>query len=175
MASISPVGSFSLPAEQPIRRQAARSITATENELTSKQKQIDKKTYDQQTANQQTTSQPTRGQQSSESSEQIKEASREKKQSFENKEQQKFEAAQQEAQRAEFTQQAGIVRETEPNDVRPPSSIFEQSAQDTNQELTPVVLMRDDSSSENTAINTFNQFQNIDAPPRQGQALNKFV
>ena len=180
MASIPSAGSFTLPAEQPIRSRAKSSIIAAEDTLTPKQRQTEKQTPDQQTTdqkipNQQTSSQPTRGQQSGRSSEQRQEELLEDKQPFENEEQQKIEAAQQEAQRAEFNQQAGIVRKTEPNGVRPPSSSLEQSEQEYQQESTAVILMRDNTASENTAINTFNQLQNIDTPPRQGQALNKFV
>lgn len=153
MASISSAGSFTLPVEQPIRSRAENSIIAAEGELTPKQRQTEKQTSDQQTADQQRPDQ--------------------QRPSL-----QKFEVAQQEAQRAEFNQQAGIVRETEPYGVRSPSSTLEQldkSAQEPQQQSASVILMRDNVSSENTAINTFNQLQNIDAPPRQGQALNTLV
>jgi hypothetical protein len=76
-------------------------------------------------------------------------------------EQQKIEAAQQEAQRAEFDQQAGNVRETEPNDVRPPS----------NTDTVQVETLQAD----NPAIDIFVQLQNIDSPPRQGQEVNRFA
>lgn len=158
MASISSAGSFTLPVEQPIRSRAENSIIAAEGELTPKQRQTEKQTPDQQTPDQQTADQQRPDQQ---------------RPSL-----QKFEVAQQEAQRAEFNQQAGIVRETEPYGVRSPSSTLEQldkSAQEPQQQSASVILMRDNVSSENTAINTFNQLQNIDAPPRQGQALNTLV
>jgi hypothetical protein len=148
MAPISSAGSFAIPAAQPARRQAESSETATETELTVKKQEQVQRASDEQS----------RG-----SSEQVKEAD-DNKSAEQQREQQKIEAARQEAQRAEFDQQAGNVRETEPNDVRPPSSKPETA-----------VLIQDNLASENPAIETFNQFQNIDAAPRQGQELNQFV
>ena len=94
-------------------------------------------------------------------------------------EQQKIEAAQQEAQRAEFNQQAGIVRETEPNDVRPPS-INTNQAFNTNQASTDAAKVQKVETVQalqvdNPAIDVFVQLQNIDSPPRQGQEVNRFA
>jgi hypothetical protein len=84
-------------------------------------------------------------------------------------EQQKIEAAQQEAQRAEFDQQAGNVRKTEPNDVRPPSN----SERDDSDSID--VIRAEPIKAENPAIDTFTQLQNISNPPRQGQEINQFA
>jgi hypothetical protein len=91
-------------------------------------------------------------------------------------EQQKIEAAQQEAQRAEFDQQAGSVRDTEPNDVRP---LFSNSS-DSNEgskkaskidrqiEVEPL-------QNDSPAIALFNQLQNVNESPRQGREINQFA
>ena len=186
MAPISSAGSFVIPAAQPARRQAERSVTATETELTVKQEQQVQRASDNQgrgsfeqikevKATSENISSPSVTQADEKKSAEQQREQRQAEQQLANGEQQKIEVAQQEAQIAEFDQRAGNVRETEPNDVRPPSLIPTQSSQDENKELTTVLLTRDNQSSENLAIDTFNQFQNIDAPPRQGQELNQFA
>ncbi len=87
--------------------------------------------------------------------------------------QQKIEVAQQEAQRAEFDQQAGNVRTTESNDVRPPSN-SELDASD-EVEVTSDVTRAEPIQADNPAIDVFTQLQNIDNPPRQGQEVNRFA
>ena len=188
MASISSVGSFAIPAAQPARRQAETSVKATETELTVKQEQQVQRVSDEQRRGSSeqikdekaTTENPSSSSvtqaDDNKSAEQQREQ-RQAEQQLANGEQQKIEAAQQEAQIAEFDQRAGNVRETESNDVRPPSSIPSQDAPPTDEQEQPesVVITRDNLSSENAAIETFNQFQNIDAPPRQGQELNQFA
>ncbi|MBL4797785.1 MAG: hypothetical protein JKY50_10265 [Oleispira sp.] len=189
MASISSAGSFAIPAAQPARRQADTSVKATETELTVKQEQQVQRASDEQgrgSSEQIKDGKATTEKPSSSSVTQAddkKSAEQQKEQRLAEQqradgEQQKIEAAQQEAQIAEFDQRAGNVRETEPNDVRPPSSDSAQDAQrsqDEQEQPETVVLTRDNLSSENTAIETFNQFQNIDAAPRQGQELNQFA
>ena len=81
--------------------------------------------------------------------------------------QQKIEVAQQEAQRAEFDQQAGNVRTSEPNDVRPPSD-----SSDTKEAPEAEVELL---QKENPAIEIFNQLQNVNAASRQGQGINQFA
>ncbi len=172
MASISSAGSLTIPAAQPARRQAERSVSATETELTVKKEQQVERANDNQGRG---TSDQIREKTENTSPSSVAQADDEKSAG----EQQKIEAAQQEAQRAEFNQQAGNVRDTEPDDVRPPSSEPTQpSAVENNEpaiEAEAVVVQRDALAAENLAINTFNQLQNIDAAPRQGQELNQFV
>lgn len=75
--------------------------------------------------------------------------------------QQKLEAAQevaqQEAQRAEFNQQAT------------------QNERLDNETLEDNNVQRETASANKSAIDTFTQFQNINAAPRQGQELNQFA
>lgn len=75
--------------------------------------------------------------------------------------QQKLEAAQevaqQEAQRAEFNQQAT------------------QNERLDNETLEDNNVQRETTSANKSAIDTFTQFQNINAAPRQGQELNQFA
>jgi hypothetical protein len=186
MAPISSAGSFAIPAAQPARRQAEFSEKATETELTVKKEQQVQRASDEQgrgsseqirevKATAENISSPSVTQADDKKSAEQQSEQRQAEQQLANGEQQKFEAAQQEAQRAEFNQQAGTVRESEPNDVRPPSSISAQAALDEKDTPETTFLTRDSLSSENSAINTFNQFQNIDAPPRQGQELNQFA
>jgi hypothetical protein len=189
MASISSAGSFAIPAAQPARRQAEPSSSVTETELTVKQEQQVQRASDEQSRGSSeqvktTTENPTSSSvtqaDDKKSAEQQKEQ-RQAEQQLADGEQQKIEVAQQEAQRAEFNQQAGNVRDTEPDDVRSPSSTSTQPSQAENNqpaieaEEEVVAVQRDNLASENPAINTFNQFQNIDAAPRQGQELNQFV
>lgn len=198
MAPISSAGSFAIPVAQPARRQGERSVTPTETELTVKQEQQVQRASDEQGrgSSEQIKDAPVKATTENISSSSVTQADDKKsaeqqsekrlaEQQQANGEQQKIEAAQQEAQRAEFNQQAGNVRETEPNDVRPPSSTSTESSIQTqpsqieeieaNKEAETVLLTRDNFSSENPAIETFNQLQNFDAPPRQGQELNQFV
>jgi hypothetical protein len=162
MASISSAGNFTIPAAQPSRRQAERSVTATESEKAVKQEQQVQRVNDEKSA-QANASQQASG------------------------EQQKIEVAQQEAQRAEFDQQAGNVRNAEPNDVRPSSQTIQLSQTDSatseqtqnkrtdNARVESNNVQRETASANKSAIDTFNQFQNINAAPRQGQELNRFV
>ena len=189
MASISSAGSFAIPAAQPARRQAESSEKATETELTVKKEQQVQRASDEQgrgsseqvrevKATTENISSPSVTQADDKKSAEQQSQQRQAEQQLANGEQQKIEAAQQEAQRAEFNQQAGNVRETEPNDVRPPSSNSAQAAQPSLDEKDipeTTLLTRDSLSSENPAIDTFNQFQNINDAPRQGQELNQFA
>ncbi len=177
MTSISSAGSLAIPAAQPARRQAERPVQATETELTVQQEQKVQRADDNQS----------RG--SSEQAKAVNETASENQspssvaQADNVKsagEQQKIEAAQQEAQRAEFDQQAGNVRDTEPNDVRPPSSSDSSSAQnDSSQNASnseqPSQTEVEPVQEDNPAIAIFNQLQNVNASPRQGQELNQFV
>jgi hypothetical protein len=162
MAPISSAGSFTMPVAPSPRSQAERSAPAAKIEETAKQEKQLKRVSDEQS----------RG-----SSEQVKaindnQAPPSVAQADDKKsagEQQKIEAAQQEAQRAEFDQQAGNVRETEPNDVRPPSN-FKTETVDSAE-----VVKAEPLRAENAAIEIFVQLQNIDNPSRQGQEVNKFA
>ena len=144
MAPISSAGSFAIPAAQPPRSQAERSAPAAETEKVAQQEKQLQRASDEE---------------SRRSSEQVISAG----------EQQKIEAAQQEAQRAEFDQQAGNVRDTEPNDVRPPSN-FEANTSEIDEivKLEPI-------KADKPGIETFTQLQNFDSPSRQGQEINQFA
>ena len=163
MTSISSAGSFAIPATQPARRQTDGSDSVSETELTVQQEQQVQADDNQ--------GRGTSGQVNSaleaEPENQTPPSVVQADNATSAGEQQKIEAAQQEAQRAEFDQQAGNVRETEPNDVRPPSSEA-NSEQASLDQISP--LQEDD-----PAIAIFNRLQNIDAPPRQGQELNQFA
>ncbi len=169
MASISSAGSLTIPAAQPARRQAERSVSATETELTVKKEQQVERANDNQGRG---TSDQIREKTENTSPSSVAQADDEKSAG----EQQKIEAAQQEAQRAEFNQQAGNVRDTEPDDVRPPSSnddsqIQADSSQSESDESQAVEVLQE----ENPAIDIFNQTQNVNAQSRQGQAVNQFA
>mgnify|MGYP001024984077 FL=1 len=162
MAPISSAGNFTIPAAQPSRSQTERSASATKIEESAQQEKPLQRVSDEQGRR---------------SSEQVKAISENQTPSSVAQaddessagEQQKIEAAQQEAQRAEFNQQAGNVRETEPNDVRPPSNFksdTSESAEVVNVEFLQV---------KNPAIDIFVQLQNIDSPPRQGREVNRFA
>ena len=162
MAPISSAGNFTLPATQPTRNQPERSASVTNVEEASQQEASLQRVNDEQRRR---------------SSEQVTAIDENKASSSVTQaddeisagEQQKIEVAQQEAQRAEFNQQAGNVRETEPNDVRPSSDVesdTSDSAKVTSMEFVQV---------ENPAIDIFVQLQNIDTPPRQGQEVNRFA
>jgi hypothetical protein len=168
MTSISSTGNLSLPAAQPARRQAERSVQATETKLTVQQEQEVQGAGDK------------RSRGSSEQAKAVIENTSEKQTSpsvtqadivKSAGEQQKNEAAQQEAQRAEFDQQAGIVRKTEPNDVRPPSSDNTDNPQPDNSPQVELVALQENSP----AIEVFKQLQNINADPRQGKGINQFA
>jgi hypothetical protein len=162
MAPISSAGSLTIPAAQPPRSQAERPAPAAKAEETAQQEKQIQRANDEQ---------------SRRSSEQVKatdenSASPSVTQADDKKsagEQQKIEAAQQEAQRAEFDQQAGNVRKTEPNDVRPPSN-FKAEMVDSAE-----VVKVEPLQAENVAIEIFVQLQNIDNPSRQGQEVNRFA
>jgi hypothetical protein len=173
MSSISSAGSSAIPAAQPTRRQAERSVQATETELTLKQEQKVQGADDNQsrgTSEQAKTVIETPTEKPSSPSvtpaDNVKSAG----------EQQKIEAAQQEAQRAEFDQQAGSVRDTEPNDVRPLSSNSSDSNEgskkaskiDRQIEVEPL-------QNDSPAIALFNQLQNVNESPRQGREINQFA
>jgi hypothetical protein len=192
MASISSVGSFAIPATQSTRRQAERSVTAPVNEKAVKQEQPAQRVNDDQGRK---SSEQVKATQENISSPPVTQAddknsakNRDAQQQQANGEQQKIEVAQQEAQRAEFDQQAGNVRNTEPNDVRPPSSQPIRLPQSDsfaaeenpnkkidNERVEDNRLQRETASANQPAIDAFNQFQNINATPRQGQELNQFV
>ena len=171
MAPISSAGSFAIPATQPSRKQAEPTVTATDNEKSVQQ------------------TLRVNDDQGRKPSEQVKATSvnTPAEQQVSNEEQQKIEGAQQEAQRAEFNQQAGNVRNAEPNEVRPSSQTIQlpQSAaaasESTKNETTQNEsiennrVQRETDSANKPAIDIFNQFQNINAAPRQGQELNQFV
>ncbi|MEH6448600.1 MAG: hypothetical protein V7765_08010 [Oleispira sp.] len=162
MAPISSAGSLTISATQPPRSQAERSAPAAKVEETAQQEKKLQRVSDEQ------------GRRSSEQVKATAENSAPSSvvQADDDKsagEQQKIEAAQQEAQRAEFDQQAGNVRKTEPNDVRPPSN-SELDASDSNE-----VVKVEPIPAENPAIDTFTQLQNISNPPRQGQEINQFA
>jgi hypothetical protein len=162
MASISSAGSLTIPAAQPARRQAERSVSATETELTVKKEQQVERADDNQGRG---TSDQIREKAENTSPSSVAQADDEKSAG----EQQKIEAAQQEAQRAEFNQQAGNVRDTEPDDVRPPSSNDDTQAEDNESQSVEII------QEENPAIDIFNQTQNVNAQSRQGQAVNQFA
>lgn len=183
MAPISSAGSFAIPAAQPARRQAESSVSATETELTVKQEQQVQRVDDNQSRG---SSDQVRENAEKPSSPPVAQADDEKSAG----EQQKIEAAQQEAQRAEFNQQAGNVRDTEPDDVRPPSSDTDSSRAESPRSDSPradsaqidepqsketepqaVEVLQEDSP----AIDIFKQTQNINAQSRQGQAINQFA
>jgi hypothetical protein len=189
MTSISSAGSFTIPAAQPARRQAERSASATETELTVKQEQQVRQADDNQGRG---SSEQAKRVENNQASSSVTQADDEKsaeqrqtEQRLADGELQKNEAARQEAQRAEFDQHAGKVREAEPNDVRPLSTsdsateektIEEQGTEEKivetrAEEATKVETLQADSP----AIETFNQLQNINASPRQGQEINKFA
>jgi hypothetical protein len=90
-------------------------------------------------------------------------------------EQQKTEVAQQEAQRAEFDQQAGNVRETESNDVRPFSNSSSNFSSESETSATAEVVKVEPLRAENAAIDTFVKLQNFETPSRQGQEVNRFA
>jgi hypothetical protein len=162
MAPISSAGSSIISAAQPPRSQAERSAPAAKIEDTAQQEKQIQRASDEQ---------------SRRSSEQVKATDENSAppsvtQADDKKsagEQQKIEAAQQEAQRAEFDQQAGNVRKTEPNDVRPPSNV---KAENVN---AAEVVKVEPLQAENVAIEIFVQLQNIDNPSRQGQEINRFA
>lgn len=154
MAPISSAGSLTIPAAQPPRSQAERSAPAAKIEETAQQEKQLQRASDEQSR---VASEQEKATSQNQVSPSVAQADDEKSAG----EQQKIEAAQQEAQRAEFDQQAGNVRETEPNDVRPPS----------NTDTFQVETLQAD----NPAIDIFVQLQNIDSPPRQGQEVNRFA
>ncbi|MFT4763173.1 MAG: hypothetical protein ACI9OH_000258 [Oleispira sp.] len=154
MAPISSAGSLTIPAAQPPRSQAERSAPAAKIEETAQQEKQLQRASDEQSR---VASEQEKATSQNQVSPSVAQADDEKSAG----EQQKIEAAQQEAQRAEFDQQAGNVRETEPNDVRPPS----------NTDTVQVETLQAD----NPAIDIFVQLQNIDSPPRQGQEVNRFA
>jgi hypothetical protein len=162
MASISSAGNITIPVAQPARRQAERSVSATETELTVKKEQQVERADDNQGRG---TSDQIREKAENTSPSSVAQADDEKSAG----EQQKIEAAQQEAQRAEFNQQAGNVRDTEPDDVRPPSSNDDTQAEDNKSQSVEII------QEENPAIDIFNQTQNVNAQSRQGQAVNQFA
>jgi septal ring factor EnvC (AmiA/AmiB activator) len=154
MAPISSAGSLTIPAAQPPRSQAERPAPAAKIEETAQQEKQLQRASDEQSR---VASEQEKATSQNQVSPSVAQADDEKSAG----EQQKIEAAQQEAQRAEFDQQAGNVRETEPNDVRPPS----------NSDTVQVETLQAD----NPAIDIFVQLQNIDSPPRQGQEVNRFA
>jgi hypothetical protein len=166
MAPISSAGSITIPVTQPPRSQAERSAPAAKIEETAQQqKQLQRASDDQ-------------GRRSSEqvkvsvenpTSPPVTQADDENSAEA----QQKIEVAQQEAQRAEFDQQAGNVRTTESNDVRPPSNSKLDAPDET--ELAIEVTRAEPIQADNPAIDIFTQLQNIDSPPRQGQEVNRFA
>ena len=179
MAPISSAGSYLIPAAQPSRSQAERSAPAANVKEIVEDFKIEKN------AQKESPLQRVNDDQGRRSSEQ-EDAISENKPSLtlaqgENEtsvgEQQKIEAAQQEAQRAEFDQQAGIVRKTEPNDVRPPSNTTNPTSASANSNTIEVLNVEplQNLQVENPAIDIFVQLQNIDNPPRQGQEVNRFA
>jgi hypothetical protein len=162
MAPISSAGSLTVPAAQPPLSQAERPAPAAKVEETAQQEKQIQRASDEQGRR---------------SSEQVKatdanSASPSVAQADDKKyagEQQKIEAAQQEAQRAEFDQQAGNVRKTEPNDVRPPSNLKAETVDSAE------VVKFEPLQAESVAIEIFVQLQNIDNPSRQGQEVNRFA
>lgn len=160
MAPISSAGSYAIPASQPSRNQVQpEKVTekAADDQSRKYSEQIATKTLD-------TTEQATQAAKKESTAE----------------EQQKIEAAQQEAQRAEFDQQAGNVRETEPNAVRPPSNSREESSISAEplasaKSITNNSISVEPLRAENPAIDIFVQLQNIDNPSRQGQEVNRFA
>ena len=162
MAPISSAGSFAIPAAQPPRSQAERSAPAAKVEDTVQQEKKLQRVSDEQGRR---SSEQVKATNENQASPSVAQADDEKSAG----EQQKIEAAQQEAQRAEFDQQAGNVRETEPNDVRPPSNSETETSDSA--EVVKVETLQAD----NPAIDIFVQLQNIDAPPRQGQEVNRFA
>jgi hypothetical protein len=152
MAPISSAGSF-IPAAQPPRSRAERSAPAAKIEETAQQeKQLQRASDEKATSQNQVPPSVVQADDKKSAGEQ-----------------QKIEAAQQEAQRAEFDQQAGNVRETEPNDVRPPSNLKSETSDSAE------VVKIEPLQTENPAIDIFVQLQNIDSPPRQGQEVNRFA
>ena len=184
MAPISSAGSYSIPAAQPPRSQAERSAPAANVKEIVEDIKVEKNLQQESPLQRVNDDQ---GRRSSEQENAISENNPSPTVTqAENEtsvgEQQKIEAAQQEAQRAEFNQQAGIVRETEPNDVRPPSNatnpasvITSSSASLSNTAETGNVQSLQTVQVENPAIDIFVQLQNIDSPPRQGQEVNRFA
>lgn len=181
MAPISSAGSYSIPAAQPPRSQAERSAPAANVKEIVEDIKVEKNLQQESPLQRVNDDQ---GRRSSEQENAISENNPSPTVTqAENEtsvgEQQKIEAAQQEAQRAEFDQQAGIVRETEPNGVRPPSNNINQ-AFNTNQASTDTAKAQKVDSVQvlqvdNPAIDVFVQLQNIDNPPRQGQEVNRFA
>ena len=162
MAPISSAGSLTIPAAQPPRSQAERSAPAAKIEETAQQEKQLQRASDEQSR---VASEQEKATSQNQVSPSVAQADDEKSAG----EQQKIEAAQQEAQRAEFDQQAGNVRETEPNDVRPPSNLKSETSDSAE------VVKIEPLQAENPAIDIFVQLQNIDSPPRQGQEVNRFA
>ncbi|MGK0248527.1 MAG: hypothetical protein ACI910_001259 [Oleispira sp.] len=162
MAPISFAGSTTIPAAQPPRSQAERSAPAAKVEDTAQQEKQIQRANDEQGRR---SSEQVKATDENSASPSVTQADDKKSAG----EQQKIEAAQQEAQRAEFDQQAGNVRKTEPNDVRPPSNFKAETV-----DSAPVVKV-EPLQAENAAIEIFVQLQNIDNPSRQGQEVNRFA
>lgn len=162
MAPISSAGTLTIPAAQPPRSQAKRPAPAAEIEETAQQQKQLQRASDEQG---QRTSEQVKTTAENPSSPSVAQADDTKSAG----EQQKIEAAQQEAQRAEFDQQAGNVRASEPNDVRPPSD----TELDTSDAID--VVKAEPIPADNPAIDTFTQLQNINNPSRQGQEINQFA
>jgi hypothetical protein len=165
MAPISSAGNF-IPAAQSPRSQAEHSAPAAKIEETAQQEKQLQRVSDE------------KGRRSSEQVEATNDdqASPSVAQADDKKsagEQQETEVAQQEAQRAEFDEQVGDVRETEPNDVRPFSSSSFSSESETS--ATAEVIKVEPLQAENVAIDTFVKLQNFDTPSRQGQEVNRFA
>jgi hypothetical protein len=162
MAPISSAGNSTILAAQPPRSQAERSAPATKVEDTAQQEKQIQRANDEQGRR---SSEQVKATNENSASSSVTQADDKKSAG----EQQKIEAAQQEAQRAEFDQQAGNVRKTEPNDVRP-SSNFKAETVDYAE-----VVKVEPLQAENVAIEIFVQLQNINNPPRQGQEVNRFA
>jgi hypothetical protein len=179
MAPISSAGSYLIPAAQPSRSQAERSAPAANVKEIVEDFKVEKNAQKESPLQRVNDDQ---GRRSSEQENAISEnspsptvAQAENDKSV--GEQQKIEAAQQEAQRAEFNQQAGIVRETEPNDVRPPSNTSNPVSASASSKTVETLNVQPLQAVqvENPAIDIFVQLQNIDSPPRQGQEVNRFA
>jgi hypothetical protein len=167
MAPISSAGNF-IPAAQSPRSQAERSAPAAKIEETAQQEKQLQRVSDEQGRRSSEQVEATNDDQASPS---VAQADDKKSVG----EQQENEAAQQEAQRAEFDQQAGNVRETEPNDVRPFSNSSSNFSAESETSTTAEVIKVEPLQSDNAAIDIFVQLQNIDNPPRQGQEVNRFA
>jgi hypothetical protein len=162
MVPISSAGSATIPAVRPPSSQAERSAPAAKVEETAQQEKRIQRVSDEQGRR---SSEQVKATDENSASPSVTQADDKKSAG----EQQKIEAAQQEAQRAEFDQQAGNVRKTEPNDVRPPSN-FKAETVDAAE-----VVKVESLPAENAAIDIFVQLQNIDTPSRQGQEVNRFA